>query len=162
MDQSGQIATDIQTIWQRAKILHEVTKDDTSWSKHLWKTLPSWLPNPNWLKQLFVRTLRIEILILGTCMMSQCFIWYCKQNATTYHEWKQNKMRYRIKTGKYFETSSTLQLQKNLQRIKERGDLMPRQQDKSLSYAKSCSCAEGSSSFGTGYVNEALLRNQQI
>lgn len=37
--QSGQITTNIHTIWQRAKILHEVTKDDTfgqlSYGRHL-------------------------------------------------------------------------------------------------------------------------------
>lgn len=41
IDQSGQIAMAIHTIWQHAKLLPEVIKDDTSWSKHLWKILTS-------------------------------------------------------------------------------------------------------------------------
>lgn len=108
IDQSGQIAKDIHAIGQQAKVLPAVTQGITSWSKHLRETLISWLPNLNWPTQLFVGILGTGIPLLGTCMMSQCFIWYCKQTATTYHKWKQNKMRYRIETGKYFETTTRL------------------------------------------------------
>ena len=54
IDKSGQIAEDIHSIWQHAKVLPEVTKDIKSWSKHLWETPTSWLPNLNWLTQCFV------------------------------------------------------------------------------------------------------------
>ena len=96
LDQSEQTAEDIHSIWQHAKVLPEVTEDITSWSKHLWETLTSWLPNLNWLTQLFVGILGTGIPILGTCMKSQCFVWYCKQTTTTFHKWEQKNMRYRI------------------------------------------------------------------
>ena len=81
LDQSGQIAEHIHSIWQHPKVLPEVTKDITSWSKYLWETLTSWLPNLKWLTQCFVGNLGILIPVFKTSMMSS--VWYCKQTATT-------------------------------------------------------------------------------
>ncbi|NXA66215.1 ERVV2 protein, partial [Mohoua ochrocephala] len=102
IDQSGRRRTDIHTIWQHAKILHEVTKDDPSWSTHLWKTLRSWLPNLNWLKQLFMGILLLGIIILCTCAFSQCFLWCSQQNTMSYDDWKRYKLRHKVERGTYF------------------------------------------------------------
>ncbi|NXE02526.1 ERVV2 protein, partial [Chaetorhynchus papuensis] len=102
IDQSGQITTDIHTIWQHAKILHEVTKDETSWSTHLWDTLRSWLPNLNWLKQLFMGILLLGITILCTCIFSQCFLWCCQRTTMSYDDWKRYKLRHGVERGTYF------------------------------------------------------------
>ncbi|NWI48543.1 ERVV2 protein, partial [Picathartes gymnocephalus] len=102
IDQSGQI-TDIQTIWQHAKILHDVTKADTSWSTHIWETLISWLPNLNWLKQLFTGILLLGIIILCTCIFSQCFLWCCQRTTMSYDDWKRYKLRQSRKRNVFLE-----------------------------------------------------------
>ncbi|NXR70788.1 ERVV2 protein, partial [Rhadina sibilatrix] len=100
--QSGQIATDIHTIWQHARVLHKVTKGDTSWTAHLGETLTSWLSNFNWLKQLFGGILFLGIIILYTCVFSQCFLWCCKWAKIFYDDWKSYQLRHRIERGTYF------------------------------------------------------------
>ncbi|NXS80697.1 ERVV2 protein, partial [Erpornis zantholeuca] len=110
INQPGQITTDIHTIWQHAKILHEVTKDDTSWSTHLWDTrlgsllgfqkFPT-LPNLNWLKQLFIGML-LGIIILCTCVFSQCFLRCCQRTTISYDDWKKYKLRHRVERETYF------------------------------------------------------------
>lgn len=102
VDQSGQTATDIHTIWQRAGVLHEVTKDDTSWTTHLRESLTAWLPNFNWLKQLFMRIFLLGIIILCACVFSQCFLWYCKRTTTSYDDRKSCQLRHKIEKGTYF------------------------------------------------------------
>ncbi|NWX60829.1 ERVV2 protein, partial [Promerops cafer] len=103
IDQSGQITTDIHTIWQHAKILHEVTMDDTSWSTHLWEALRSWLPNLNWLKQLLMEILLLGIIILCTFIFSQCFFWCCQGTTVSYDDWKRRKLRQSRKRNIYKE-----------------------------------------------------------
>ncbi|KAF1436292.1 Syncytin-2, partial [Pygoscelis papua] len=40
VDQSGRVSTDLQVIWEQTKILHQVTKDDTSWGfEEIWNKL---------------------------------------------------------------------------------------------------------------------------
>ena len=52
LDQSGRISTHLAEIWKQTKILHQVTKDNTSWAfEDLWHKLTSWLPNWIWLKK---------------------------------------------------------------------------------------------------------------
>ncbi|NWW56696.1 ERVV2 protein, partial [Ifrita kowaldi] len=100
VDQSGQVATDIHTIWQHARVLHEVTKDDTAWTTHLWESLTSWLPNFKWLKQLFMGILHLGTIIL--CVFSQCFLWCCKRTTASYDDWKSYQLRHKIEKGTYF------------------------------------------------------------
>ncbi|XP_054034852.1 uncharacterized protein LOC128899506 [Dryobates pubescens] len=62
---SGQIKTDVQNIWEQGKVLHEVSKDDTSYGlSDLWEELTSWMPNMLWLKQLLLGIVMIILLII--------------------------------------------------------------------------------------------------
>lgn len=69
VDQSGRITDDLREIRQQAKILHEVTQDDTSWGfSELWEELTSWLPDLMWLKQLFATEIIIILLSIILCI----------------------------------------------------------------------------------------------
>ncbi|NWV08807.1 ERVV2 protein, partial [Ptilonorhynchus violaceus] len=105
-DESRQIATDIQAIWQHAKVLHEVPKDDTSWTMKLWETLTSWLPNLNWIKHLFVGLLLLGFILLGACIFTQCFLWCCQWTAISYDKWKKYKLRHKLEKGTYFQETN--------------------------------------------------------
>lgn len=81
VDQSGQITDDLREIRKQAKILQEVTQDDTSWGfSELWKELTSWLPDSMWLKQLFVTVIIIILLSIILCIAVRCGLW-CFQNT---------------------------------------------------------------------------------
>ncbi|XP_077643821.1 endogenous retrovirus group V member 2 Env polyprotein-like [Lonchura striata] len=82
VDQNNRIATDLSEIWKQTKILHEVTKDDTSWGfEELWKVLTSWLPNLNWLKQLFISVILVILLIIIVWVLIKCVL-LCNKEAT--------------------------------------------------------------------------------
>ncbi|NXN64068.1 ERVV2 protein, partial [Himantopus himantopus] len=103
VDESSRIEVEIQKIWDHAKVLHQVSLDDTSFGfSNLWEKLTSWLPNLTWLKQLFIVVIMITVLGLLVCCMLQCFMWMCKQTASTYEEWKKHKLRQNTESGKYF------------------------------------------------------------
>ncbi|NWS57254.1 ERVV2 protein, partial [Chunga burmeisteri] len=94
VDESGKIELDIQKIWDRAKVLHQVAEDDISFGlADLWEKLTSWLPNFVWLKQVFITckiTVALGILI---CCMLQCFVWMCVRSGDSYEEWKRHQLR---------------------------------------------------------------------
>ncbi|NWR61325.1 ERVV2 protein, partial [Bucorvus abyssinicus] len=103
-NQSNRVNIDLEEIWQQVKTLHEVTKDDTSWGfEEIWYKLTSWLPNFAWLKHLFVTLLGLGILVFETCIMVQCSFWCCKRSIENYDDWKRNKIKHQVETGKYFE-----------------------------------------------------------
>ena len=75
VDQSGRISTDLEEICKQTKILHEVTRDDFSWSfEEIWNKITSWLPNMQWLKQVFVITIAFVILGIFVCIMFKCLL----------------------------------------------------------------------------------------
>ncbi|NXG44216.1 ERVV2 protein, partial [Psilopogon haemacephalus] len=91
IDQSGQIETDIQKLWEQGRILHEVAKDNTSWGfQGLWDKLTFWLPNFGWLKQLFAC-----VLILIAMGITE----------DSYVNWKKHQLRQQIESGKYLKKS---------------------------------------------------------
>ncbi|NXS64799.1 ERVV2 protein, partial [Pandion haliaetus] len=103
VNESSKIETDIQDIWNRAKVLHQVTQDDASLGfTELWEKLTSWLPDFTWLKQLFVSIIMLIVLGLLICCMLQCFLWVYRRTETTYEEWKKHRLRQNIESGKYF------------------------------------------------------------
>ncbi|NWX29330.1 ERVV2 protein, partial [Notiomystis cincta] len=103
VDNGGKISTDSHTIGKHAKMLHEVTKDDTMWTTDLWEALTSWLPDLNWLKQLFMGILAIILFLLFTGMYVQCVWWCCPPTSGSYSDWKIYKIRYKIEKGTYFK-----------------------------------------------------------
>ncbi|XP_074723318.1 endogenous retrovirus group PABLB member 1 Env polyprotein-like [Strix uralensis] len=106
IDLSGQIATDLDEIWRQSKILHEITKDDTSWGfQELWEKLTAWLPNLKWLKQIFVTILIVIGLGILLCIMLKCSLWCCQSAKNDYEVWKQNEIKHQVETGKYFARS---------------------------------------------------------
>lgn len=106
IDQSGRIATDLAEIWDQTKILHEVTKDDTTWGfQEVWEKLTSWLPNLRWLKQAFTMIIGIIILVLLVYILIKCIL-LCGQRTTgDYETWKKNRLKHQVETGKYFKGS---------------------------------------------------------
>ena len=106
VDQSGRISTDLEEIWKQTKILHEITKDDTSWGfQELWDKLTSWLPNLKWLKQVFIAFIILIALGIMVCTMLKCFMWCCQNTTESYESWKRNKIKHQVETGKYFARS---------------------------------------------------------
>ncbi|XP_075302620.1 endogenous retrovirus group PABLB member 1 Env polyprotein-like [Opisthocomus hoazin] len=104
VNQSGRISTDLEEIWKQTKILHEVTKDDTSWGfSEIWEKLTSWLPNLGWLRQLFVTMVLIIMLGIVLCILIRCSLWCCKSTEDSYSEWKRNQLRRKLEFDKYFE-----------------------------------------------------------
>ena len=70
---------DLEGIWKQSKILHEVTKDDTSVGfEEIWNKLTSWLPDLSWLKRIFVAFIMIIVICIFACIMIQCCRW-CNQ-----------------------------------------------------------------------------------
>lgn len=103
VDQSGRISTDLQDIWQQTQVLHEVTKDDTTWGfQELWEKLTAWLPNLQWLKQAFIIIVAIVILGLLTCISARCVLFFSQHTVGSYEAWKKNKIKHQVETGKYF------------------------------------------------------------
>ncbi|NWQ67929.1 ERVV2 protein, partial [Neopipo cinnamomea] len=97
------IEKNLQTIMDRAKLLHAVTLDDTHWGfSNLWKKLTSWLPDLGWLKQLFVVILTVIISGILICVFLKCFIWCSKSSCDSYLEWKRHQLRQRVESGSYF------------------------------------------------------------
>lgn len=89
--QSGRAATDLQEIWEQAKILYKVTKDDTSWDfQELSNKLTSCLLNFFWLKKLFVGILILLLLVFLTSVLAHCAFWCCKKGLDYYKTWKCN------------------------------------------------------------------------
>lgn len=75
VDQSGRISTDLEEIWKQTRILHEISKDDLSWSfSELWTKLTSWLPNFQWLKQVFIALIVLVVLGIFVCMLFRCLL----------------------------------------------------------------------------------------
>ena len=65
VDKTQRVETGIQAIWERTKLLHQVSMDDTSCGfRDLWEKLMSWLPDFTWLKQLFIVCVIIMIILI--------------------------------------------------------------------------------------------------
>lgn len=75
VDQSGRISTDLEEIWEQTRTLHEISKDDLSWSySEIWNKLTSWLPNFQWLKQVFIAIITLVVLGIFVCMLFRCLL----------------------------------------------------------------------------------------
>ncbi|NWU98620.1 ERVV2 protein, partial [Upupa epops] len=75
IDESSKIETDVTKIWEHAKILHQVSQDNTDWGlgfSELWNTLTSWLPNLTWIKQVFVVIIFLVMIGLVVGIMLRC------------------------------------------------------------------------------------------
>ena len=75
VDQSGRISIDLEEIWKQTRVLHEISKDDLSWSfSEIWNKLTSWLPNFQWLKQVFIALITLVVLGIFVCMLFRCLL----------------------------------------------------------------------------------------
>ncbi|NWS77078.1 ERVV2 protein, partial [Crotophaga sulcirostris] len=82
INQENRIETDLQKIWERNKIFHQVTDDDTSFGfTDLWEKLTSWLPNLSWLKQLFLTFVIIVVLLVALCVLIRWALWCCQNTG---------------------------------------------------------------------------------
>lgn len=78
IDQSHRVTTDLDRIWEQTRILHEISKDDTSWGfEEVWKALTSWIPNLRWLKQLIAFIGILIIVLILVWIMIKC-VMCCK------------------------------------------------------------------------------------
>ncbi|NWW46279.1 ERVV1 protein, partial [Pedionomus torquatus] len=103
INQEKRIETDIQKIWQKMQILHQVAQDDTSLGfSELWEKLTLWLTNLTWLKQLFSACIMFVVLGLLICIMFCCLACICKPASYTYEDWKRHRLRQNIESSKYF------------------------------------------------------------
>uniref|UniRef100_A0A8B9T1U2 ERVV2 protein n=1 Tax=Anas platyrhynchos TaxID=8839 RepID=A0A8B9T1U2_ANAPL len=75
VDQSGRISTDLEEIWKQTRVLHEISKDDLSWSfSEIWNKLTAWLPNFQWLEQVFIALITLVVLGIFVCMLFRCLL----------------------------------------------------------------------------------------
>ncbi|XP_072715512.1 endogenous retroviral envelope protein HEMO-like [Ciconia boyciana] len=103
INKDKQIEADLNALWEKARIVQEVSSDDTSLGlRDLWDKLTSWLPNFGWLKQLFIGFITLAILGIFVCVFLKCFLWCHRNSAETYNDWKRNKIRHQVETGRYF------------------------------------------------------------
>ena len=103
INKDNQIEADLNTLWEKTQVFHEISLDDTSLGfRDLWDKLTSWLPNLGWLKQLFVGLITLMVLGIFVCIFLKCFLWCCWNSAEMYSDWKRNKVRHQVETGKYF------------------------------------------------------------
>ncbi|NXK20311.1 ERVV2 protein, partial [Arenaria interpres] len=101
--ESGKIETDIQKIWEHAKVLHQVAQDGASLGfTKLWEKLAFSLSNFICLKQLFIAVIMFIVLGLLVCCMLRCFMCMCKQTGSSYEEWKKHKLRENVESSQYF------------------------------------------------------------
>ncbi|XP_067999225.1 uncharacterized protein [Melanerpes formicivorus] len=104
VDRSGQIKTDVQNIWEQGKVLHEVSKDDTSYGlSDLWEELTSWMPNIRWLKQLLLGIVMIVLLIILLLVLIEIIMCTGKSSVESYHKYKNYTLRHELETGHYFK-----------------------------------------------------------
>ncbi|NXL68843.1 ERVV2 protein, partial [Chordeiles acutipennis] len=103
VDNTGRVTSDLQTIWKKTKILHQVAQDNTSWGFHeLWDKLTSWLPNLIWLKQLLATLIGIVLFFCVLFVMMKCAFCCCFNTGHSYSEWKKNRLRQELESNKYF------------------------------------------------------------
>ncbi|NXL68859.1 ERVV2 protein, partial [Chordeiles acutipennis] len=103
VDNNGKVTGDLQTIWKKTKILHQVAQDNTSWGFHeSWDKLTSWLPNLIWLKQLLAALIGIILLFCVLSVMMKCAFYCCFNTGYSYSEWKKNRLRQELESNKYF------------------------------------------------------------
>ncbi|NWW97895.1 ERVV2 protein, partial [Caloenas nicobarica] len=103
INKDRQVKTDLQQIWEKTKLLHQVSKDDTclGFTKH-WEKLTSWLPDLGWLKQLFVLVIILIVLSLLICILLRCLLCCTKGTMDSYTQWKKHQLRQKVESGKYF------------------------------------------------------------
>ena len=103
----------IWILWEKTWVFHEVALDDTSLGfRDLWDKVTSWLPNLEWLQQLLMGLITLMVLEILVCISLKCFLWCCQNSVETHSDWKRNKIRHQIETGKYF--SRTLGMKDNI------------------------------------------------
>ena len=94
---------DLNMLWQKTRVFHKVPLDDTSLGfRDLWDKETSWLPNVACLKQLLMGLITLMALGILVCISLKCFLWCCQDSVATHSDWKRNKIRHQIETGKYF------------------------------------------------------------
>ncbi|NXH84173.1 ERVV2 protein, partial [Edolisoma coerulescens] len=104
VDLNKRIETDLQTIWDKTQILHQITLDDTSWGlKEIWDKLTAWLPNLSWLKQLFIIVIFVITLLFTVCISSYCCMILCTWNRNAYAQWQKHKLRNKREKGTYIQ-----------------------------------------------------------
>ncbi|NWW44618.1 ERVV2 protein, partial [Pedionomus torquatus] len=105
INQEKWIEMDVQKIWRKPQILHQVAQDDTSLGfLELWEKLTSWLSNVTWFKQLFSACILLTVLRLLICIMFRCLACMYRASSNTYEDWKRHRLRQNIESGEYFKT----------------------------------------------------------
>ncbi|XP_056206924.1 endogenous retrovirus group 3 member 1 Env polyprotein-like [Falco biarmicus] len=70
------VTLDLEKIWEQTRILHEITKDDLSWSfEGIWNKLTSWLPDLRWIKQIFTMLVVFTVFGVYACVVFRCMFW---------------------------------------------------------------------------------------
>ncbi|NWH83019.1 ERVV2 protein, partial [Piaya cayana] len=93
INQKNRVETDINQIWEKTKILHMVTQDNTSWGfTNVWEKLTSWLPNLNWIRQLFATIVGILVLVIMILILIKCSLWCLQSTEGTYSTWKKHQL----------------------------------------------------------------------
>ncbi|NXA30593.1 ERVV2 protein, partial [Ibidorhyncha struthersii] len=99
VNKEKEVETDISQIWEKAKILHEVTQDNTSWGfGDLIEKLTSWLLNLAWLKQLLMIIITLLTLFFIICLMVKCAFKCCFNAENSYSKWKRNRLRQKLES----------------------------------------------------------------
>ena len=107
IDDTQRIETELQSVWERTKLHHQIYLDDISFGvTELWKKLINWIPNFAWLKQLFMACIIVISLLMLVCISLRCMLWLCKGSEHSYEDWKKHKLRQKMENGSYFRNSS--------------------------------------------------------
>ncbi|XP_071657736.1 endogenous retrovirus group V member 1 Env polyprotein-like [Patagioenas fasciata] len=103
INKERQVETELQRIWEMVKLLHQVSKDDTSFGfTNLREKLTSRLLDLGWFKQLFVLVIILIVLSLLICILLRCLLCCTTGTMDSYIQWKKHQLQQEVESGKYF------------------------------------------------------------
>jgi len=106
INKDRQREADLNMLWEKTQLFHEVALDDTSLGfRDLWHKVTLWLPNLERLKHLLMGLMTFMVLGILVCISLKCFLWCCQNSVETHSDWKRNKIRHQTETRKYFSRS---------------------------------------------------------
>jgi len=87
INKDRQIEADLNMLWEKTRVFHEVALDDTSLGfRDLRDKVTSWLPNLEWLKQLLMGLITLMVLGILVYICLKCFLWRCQNLVETYSD----------------------------------------------------------------------------
>lgn len=66
----------------------------------MWEKLTSWLPNLNWLRQLFATVVGVLVLAVMIFILVRCSLWCLQSVGDSYSNWKKHQLCQKLESNK--------------------------------------------------------------